>query len=53
MTCDIADLLPGTDGDCPACAASPRSEIVLDAWDELRALATATGPEPLVLPLHG
>lgn len=50
--CDIAELLPGLEGACPVCATSPRSEIVLDAWDERRATATVCGPEPFVLPLR-
>lgn len=49
--CDIAELIPGGVDACPVCATEPRSSIVLDHWDELRARTTASEPELLVLPI--
>ena len=51
--CDIAELLPGGGDSCPVCATRPRTSIVLDAWDELRAVTSAPEPEPFVLTIAG
>ena len=51
--CDIAELLPGGADTCPVCSTRPRTRIVLDAWDELRAIASAPEPEPFILSIGG
>lgn len=43
--CDISALFG--EGTCPVCTTTA-TEITLDPWDELRALATAREPEPAV-----
>lgn len=49
--CEIHELFSDGSQPCPVCTATHTTAAERDAWEELRRLATAPEPEPLVLPI--